>query len=275
MGLGLEMWDLRYWFSYVLAMIVLESWLIGRWAKLSWPVCIGVSVLANAVTGFGCGAAGLVAPILHYPIVGSTFNPNPFVNSVALLLLFSIPSAWIESIVWRWTTKPKEIGKFVKRVFLVHLAMVPVGLAILLIPERPYVGMEAFTSSWRRMEFRSLRDEIGTYIGEQERLPVSTNVRGVATELAPYLNSTSSDFAYSLYEPDFGRFSIGERWRKPFEVNESIAGRAITVAEPEKPTNLVWYIRRPYRGAEQNFGLVVDLSTGMVEFTIDDNKLGY
>jgi len=29
MGLGLELWDLNYWFAYVAAIIVAEAWLTG------------------------------------------------------------------------------------------------------------------------------------------------------------------------------------------------------------------------------------------------------
>ena len=146
MGLGLEQWDPGIWLTYVAVMIVYEAWAIGRWLRFGWWASLAISLGANALTGVCCGLGGLAAPFLHTPFVGSIANPNPLLGSVALLAVFALPSALVETAVWATIAKRlfEPLGKpsLLSRVLLVHAIGVPLGLAVLILPARPYLGTE-------------------------------------------------------------------------------------------------------------------------------------
>ncbi|MCH7904617.1 MAG: hypothetical protein IH944_08645 [Armatimonadetes bacterium] len=273
MGLGLEMWDLRYWFAYVVVMVGLEAWLIGRWIELSWTKSVLLSIGANAITGVACGAGGLFAPFLHMSFVGSRMDPNPFVNAVVLLTVFALPSAWLESVVWRWAKKPEDVWRFVKRVLVVHLATVPVGLAILLIPEHPYQGMEAMTDYNRRTKVRRIERALQQYVMVNEALPESKDVRGLARELEEHsMNYDENEIVLVLHRPELTRFSTGERWNHPFEINPELVGKRFDggpedMIEEEK---WVWYVRRPDVGTGYGWGLSVELNSWTVKAEFDE-----
>ena len=273
MGLGLEMWDLRYWLAYVVAMVALEAWLIGRWLKISWIKSAVISIVANAVTG-GLGAAsGFFAPFLHISIIGSSANPSPFPNAIALLTLFAIPSGWIESIVWRWATRTKDVWPFVKHVLLVHLITVPIGLAILLIPERPYPGLEITTAYGRRAALYNVSIALENYVRAYEALPGSQTVDGLARELVPHSFSNDSDMTVALHHGTFSRFSTGDSWQHPFEINPELVGMPLIIDEKAEE-QWVWYLRTPDMGTGYRWGLVIDLNTGDVRPESDSASLG-
>lgn len=278
MGLGLEMWDLRVWFAYVLAMILLEAWLIGRWLEMAWPESLARSLVANAFTGFMCGGAGLVAPFLHMSFVGSKLDPNPLLNSVALLLIFAVPSGIFEAIVWGLRTDSKKA--YFGRCLLVHVLTVPVGLAILLIPPKPYLGLEAITEGARRIQCHDLIGVVGSYVADKGHLPNSMTPTAFIAELKPYIAKAKADMAktapyvgdleqdleLTLYEPRFDRFATGEDHEHPWEFNPAVAGKKIDESQPSKS---VWLTRSP----NGKFGIVVDLSTGAVTYSHDSKEL--
>lgn len=78
MGLGLEMFDLRYWFAYVAVMVGAEAWLIGRALKLKWGESVLKSMIGNVITGVFCGGMGCLAPFWHQSFVNTPDGPNPF-----------------------------------------------------------------------------------------------------------------------------------------------------------------------------------------------------
>ncbi len=266
MGLGLEMFDLRYWFAYVGAMVIFEAWLIGRWFKVSWGVSILVSVIANTFTGVLCGGLGCCAPILHQSFVGSKLDPNPFWNAVALLAGLAIPSAWLESIVWRRAVKGHSDWEVIKRSSFVHLLTVPLGLAILLIPAEPYRGL----SSGRSLTFvtRALRD----YVRDKEHLPTSSDPRRLVEELAPYLGEHRKEAIYTLFEVDRSRFATGERWRYPKEINRAVLGKRV----PDEPTGdprWVWFIRDRREFEGRRGGVAIDLNSWDVQIMVDSTVM--
>jgi hypothetical protein len=143
MGLGLEMWSLPIWGTYCILMVVAEAIFIGRRLDLSWVSSFGISFGANFVTGWGCAVGGCCAPGLHQGLIGGRYDPNPLLNTIFLLVIFAIPSAILEAVIWLWAPRaqaPMSDRAVVWRSIKVHLACVPFGLAILLIPARPLSG---------------------------------------------------------------------------------------------------------------------------------------
>jgi hypothetical protein len=279
MGLGLEMFDLRNWFAYVVAMVALEAWLIGRWAKVPWKASLGISILANLITGVMCGGLSCLAPILHGVFVGSRTDPNPFLNAIVLLAAFGVPSGWIESLVWRTCLRKSSETKFVARSILIHLVTIPVGLSILLVPDRPYLGLEVTTEWRRRMVFTGAVRKAGeAYIGGKQQIPSETNPRDLGRLLDAYRDPEEGvdSLSYALHLPGFSRFSFGENWTRPFEINKAIAGRKIIEPKDQVEEHWVWWIRPPYGSkGHQSWGLMVDLNWGQVKTTRDTTELGY
>ncbi len=263
------MFDLRYWFAYVVAIVVLEAWLIGRWMKLSWPKSLGVSTLANLVTGGLC-SLGCIAPLLHQSFVGTRENPNPFLNAIILLTVFALPSAWVESIAWRLASKEKSELKHVGRVVFVHLITIPVGLAILLIPDRPYQGLR-----WARSLHVAIR-AAERYVGEHEALPTATEPRSLANQLKPYTSKKDQDnLVLSLYRPDYSRFSSGESWKHPYEFNPAVLGKKIPAQNEQSEEKWVWWIRSPKDSTRWGRGIMVDLHSGSIRHSRDVSELEY
>jgi len=230
MGLGLEQWALTYWFAYVAVTVLFEAWMIGGWLKMRWGWALWISLLANLFTGTLCGAGGLCAPALHGQLVGSGVNPDPLLNAVALLSLYAVPSALVESIFWgRGVAKrsPRIVSdwRIVGRSILVHALGVPLALAVLLIPERPYIGLEAFTSFHRQFALSKLATVIRESGSSDQRLPRFSTPEEQAALLAQVPDVP--DMWAALYTPDFRRFDRGEAKRKPWVWDTSLSGHTI------------------------------------------------
>lgn len=278
MGLGLEMFDLNYWFAYVVVTIGLEAWLIGRYVKATTFASITVAIIANLLTGVMCGGLGCIAPFLHYPIIGSFADPKPFPNAVALLTIFAVPSAFLEMILWERACLEKNKFRNYRHILLVHLATIPVGLAILLIPERPYIGLERMTMGNRRITtVMEARRALETYVALRGHLPVGKTPKEITAELSS-VNSTREDssghLALSLwYEPQFSRFSFGETVNHPFEVNQHLVGLSIANIEGREE-QWIWYVRHRSLSGHA-FGLKVEVNYGQVAQSFDAKDLGY
>lgn len=276
MGLGLEMFDLRYWFAYVAAMVVLEAWLIGRWLKLGWPASLGVSLLANFFTGVFCGGMRLCAPFLHMSFVGSQINPNPFMNAVVLLTGLALPSAYVESYLWRRASIGPGHWPVIKRCLLVHALTVPLGLAILLIPERPYRGAELTTQWHRRMHLRHVASALGAAVADRNAIPAESDPAKLIQDISTYIDEVSPDeLELALYEPRFSRFSMGETRMEPLEINRALLGRKIPAQADGSEPKWTWFIRSRDVGIGYRWGIAIYPSDGGVEFTRDRKRLGY
>lgn len=262
MGLGLEMFELNYWFAYVGVTVVLEAWLIGRWLGQSWPISLGLSVLANLFTGVICGGWGFCAPALHTIFVGDPVNPNLFLNAVALLLIFAVPSAIFESFIWNRARKEAHEGKVILRSVFVHLATVPVGLAILLIPAEPYRGIVGDRYILRH----DIEKAIIGYVADKEHAPTQSDPKKLIEELQPYLREGSREKAiYGLYRQDRGRFNMGERWKYPVEVNKAVLGKRVKLEGEDAPEQYEWLLRLPGSGdRDPTWGISIDFQWGSV-----------
>lgn len=276
MGLGLEQWDPNIWFIYVAAMTTAEAWLMGRLLGLGAPESIFVSFLANMLTGVGCGLMGCAAPFLHFPLVGSTADPNPLLSALSLLAVFAFPSALFEGILWdrmyrkQRKYKPSEQG-VLGRLLLIHLVLVPVGLAILLIPDRPYRGYEAFAKGARRMELRQFKNELAAFISEQRHIPRASTMAELLKEVPDShpLESRKRSLVFP-YVPTFGRFSMGEDRSVPYRLNTTISGRKVDPESGYDEPQWAWYIEPPTR---DSWGFRIELQSGMVEFVKDPRQM--
>jgi hypothetical protein len=253
MGLGLEMFDIGFWFAYVAITIVFEACFIGRWAGIPWSKCLGISILANSITGVCCPQLAAVG--LHTPFVGSNLNPNPFWNAVVLFTGFGVISSVIEFTVWSLFVKNKP---FMVRTVTAHLFGVPISLAILLIPWHPYRGLELVTTYQRRFAIeRWAERDLQAKIQETEQIPDFETVEEA-------INSTRTDnfepdIWASAYIPSYNRFSTNEGKQKPLEWNRSLNGVRLG-GDEEK---WVWLIRPPINHKSARW-IEVDLSTGSI-----------
>lgn len=143
MGLALEIFDFRIWSVYVIATVVLEAWIIGRSLSFDWFRSCLFSLGINCVTAFCC-AGGLFAPFLHRDVI----DLNPFLWTFELLAVFGLLSALVEALLWK--VFYRERGSLVlRRSLLAHALGIPIALVILLLPARPYPGLEGVTNVWR------------------------------------------------------------------------------------------------------------------------------
>lgn len=197
MGLALEMFVPWTWAIYVVAMIAIEAYWIGRRDGLDWPRSVTNSAIANLVTatlGVGCLCQGL-APFLHGAFIGSSVQPRPLPNACVLLVIVGLLSAVVESTIWSRRTPRRQ--SYLKPSIIAHLIGVPFALIVLLIPERPYVGLEAITNHQRgRRVEKALREALQSF----ETPPkTAETLLAKAREIEPSLD-------VSMRRAEFGRF---------------------------------------------------------------------
>lgn len=251
MGYALEQYDGRAWLAYVLATIAFEAWAIGRWAGFGWPKAVGVSVLANFVTA-GC-CANLCGVGLHQPFVGSRLNPNPLANMALMFLVFSLLSGGIEAIVWRLFDRQKRDNPLVLRSLGIHLAWVPLGMAIMLVPARPYPKLEGYTRYARRFYLGDIGKKLNDRILETGRVPSYRDAFGFFAGNPP--DGPLPEGAWAVpYRPDFGRLSTGQAKGAPmFEWNVRANGlRLDDLGESDR----IWLLRT-ILADEGQYGLVL------------------
>lgn len=224
MGLALEMFEFKTWFVYVAAMLIIEAWMIGRWIGVSWPASFGLAISANAFTAFCCPS--VLTPFLHYSMVGTQANPNPFWNAVALLTGFAFVSAFFESFFWVWSAHKRQKEWVMWRVLLAHLLGVPLALVILLIPPRPYVGLEAFARAKRRAILRAAMKSLKWDMSEHPMPDVKTSEDLVILYSRTSFYKDVPDTWAAAYDPEFSRFATGEDRRIPFELNRALIGKS-------------------------------------------------
>jgi len=258
---------LRYWGAYVVVTVVFEAWMIGRWMGRSWPVAIGISIIANVVTAFMCTNLGAV--FLH----ADSVNPNPFLFTLVAFTAFGVLSSYIESFAWR-LAKSAELPRrpVALQSLYAHLLGVPIGLAILLIPARPYQGIEATCWIWRRQYVaHHLPERIDQFLSDgKARLPTATTLVELWHALPP-TSGESTGVEVAAYKPKFGRFSFGRDAGRPIaEWNTALNGKtADEIAELGSP----WFIRMKNPNGSCWGFLLNSLSFG--KFTSDPAALGY
>lgn len=280
MGLGLEMFDFQTWLVYVAATVVLEAWMLGRWMEMSWPKSLLISATANLITGLCC--TQMAAPFLHQAIVGPRVNPSPLGNAIGLFAIFGLVSAFLETIVWL-AVRPKHgdgawpDNRVLLRTVTTHAVGIPLALAILLVPPRPYVGLEAFTSSARRQLLDDvLNHSFGDTVKRRGRIPTIGSVEELLRRYPPSerRKGHAGNAWAAGYAPDFARFDLGEACRAPLEWNPTASGRRLAPdAVPEEDGHPLWLIRGRHR--DRVYGWAIDLQTGKIGQTRNPIILGF
>jgi hypothetical protein len=270
LALGTFGWEL--WSVYVVATVLFEAFVMGRWLRLSFGKALLYSLGANFLTAI---AGGVISGVVSYGflgVFGSRLNPNPFAQTLFLFTLFGLGSGLVEAIIWR-ESKPVRSGEVTGRRVLAlslaaHLVGVPLGLAILLAPDRPYRGLEMQVEGERGWLENSLRNALNEYIAEHQALPPDRTYEEVLERLRPRLDRFGTDPGLwaAAYRADYHRFDTGERRRAPIEWNAAAAGE-----KPfEGPPRTIWRTRSCWDG--WCTGLVFD---GGVRRTSDRQMLGF
>jgi hypothetical protein len=276
MALALGTFEWGPWCIYVAATILFEALLMGRFLKVPIRMALALSILANGLTAIG---GGVVSGILSYTFLGlfgSRLNPNPLGQTLLLFTLFALVSAPVEASVWlgapfAWAKKLTR--RHVLRLsFGVHLLGVPLGLAILLAPPRPYHGLEIQVAAERQVWLQhELQRALSEYMAEHRALPPDRTYEDVLRRLRPQLGPFAGDRGLwaAAYRPDYHRFDVGEMRRVPIEWNASVSNEKLDSG----PTRTVWLSRSSGDGYSE--GLVIELPGGVVERTTDPAKLGF
>lgn len=269
MGLGLEIFDLRYWCAYVVATVVFEAWMIGGFmGKSAWP-SLGISLIANFASAFPCF---VVCPVfLHDSFVGTRLNPNPLMNSIAILVVAGLISTFIETLVWN-VFKETVIykGSILVQSLKTHLLGVPLALAILLIPPRPYRGTESMTRYYRRMQIIGYLIKRIQALDENALLPREKTFPEVWAKLPAWANGPDNWAAG--YLPEFGRFATGENRKVSFgEWNPAVSGHSVQWLYENSP---IWLLRWRYSDGTAQ-GIVFGLTENHKGLTQDPKELGY
>lgn len=260
MSLALSVFSWPYWLAYVAATLIFEAIALGRWLRCPAGSAIKASVFANLATGV---IGGCVSGIVGYGFlgsVGSTVNPDPLGQVVLMLTTYGIGSAFVEALFWQSVMSKREnrqpylpvLGKSL----VVHLVGVPLALCILLIPDRPYPGLEAQVA-WHRGTIgtgatRKLGTVFQVFIYEHgDRLPVASDYPELLQKLRPYIGEPwplakkaweGNEWWTLCYLPDYARFDRTEMRRRPILWNAALSGKPI--AEITSP---VWLIKWSYR----------------------------
>ncbi|MCW3094489.1 MAG: hypothetical protein JWL77_107 [Chthonomonadaceae bacterium] len=282
MSLALATFAWGPWFAYVVVTIVFEAAALNIWLHVPFARAFNCSLGANCLTALLGGLfSGLFCALLGF--YGGRLNPNPFGQTLLLFTLFGSLSALVEAYFWRAaidTPLRKEAvpgGSATLRSWqvtlgclIVHLVGVPVGLAVLLIPSRPYPGLEGQVYATREyyLEQRDLKRALQDYISEHQALPPAHSYGELLQLLKPRLShfANDPDLWAAAYVPDYHRFDTTERRRDPIEWNSRAAGYKLS--DDYKP---LWLIRSRYHGFCEGFVL----SGWGVKRTMDPKELGY
>ena len=261
MGLALEMFDYAYWGPYVLAMIVLEAWIIGRKLGDRWYKAFGISLVANAFTA-GC-CCPMCCSSFHGSLVGSGENPNPFLNGVALFTIFGVVSATLEAVFWAIRREGVTAWFIWRQSFLAHVIGVPVALLILLIPNRPYKGLEATTNGSRSRELQVALKRYGMDASDKGLARISGVPELIQRFEAGKGTSPDPDAWTAAYRANMHRFDFGEAKREPYEWNSRLAGlRLINSSSGNQEDAPVWLLR--YKDGSGFGGYALSLASGSV-----------
>jgi len=258
--------------AYVLGVIISESLIMARVIDHSWGRIIVMCLIANFITAvFGC-FFGL--PSMRYAIIGGLVNPNPLLSAICLLLVFGLISGVIESFVWMSVRKETPRLKVFTTTVVAHLVGVPIGLAIFLIPSRPYLGLEQMVFHSRR----AMADKALAEIADDMRASKPFPTVHSAPELMAYAAAQTRRYPdqrrqieESAFVPNFGRFDTGESRREPLEFNPLMAGRAFSNADAKKqPT---WVMRAKVEDGP--YGFVYEPMNGVITYRSSMPALGY
>lgn len=269
MGYALERWQIIPWCFYVALVWVGEAWLIGRWLGLTWTVSLFRSFLANAFTGLFCAGSGICAVGLHYPLVGSQVSPVPFLDTLTMLVVWSIPSAVIEFYFWPGWAMSSRLKAF-WRVIWTHIVFVPVAIGIILLSPNPYPGTYAISATWTHIHRSWFAHKLMNYVSDNSRFPDGRTPDEIIKEVVQHNHLEAYDESGNtelFNQVEFPRISITSIRTIPYEVNPAVAGKAVredSSAESDGD-QWVWYMR-PKLSREQDKILWVNQFTGEARY---------
>jgi hypothetical protein len=246
MSLALTIFEWRTWLLYVAATLVFEAWALGKLLRVPLGRSIGVSLVANLLTGLlGASCLGMVA----YGAPENRLNPNPFGHTLTVFLVYGLLSALVEANFWA-SASPLIMSwrQLAQRSIVVHLLGVPLGLAILLAPARPYRGLEMQVGTNRQLGFhhRDLAKALEKYVTRHGRLPPARSYAEMLEMVRSDLGEVGKwpDLWASAYQPVYHRFDTGEARRGPMiEWNAALAADR---RPAERLPATVWVIRKKY-----------------------------
>jgi hypothetical protein len=279
LGLALATFNWGPWLAYVVAIIVFEAIVIGRWLGFSIGKSLAYSTGANLLTAVLGSPVSSIASYSFPLISGSVLDPNPFGQTLALFAAFGVASACIEAGVWWHAVRERahKVGasrrRLLARSAVAHLVGVPLGLGILLIPGRPYRGLEMRVSHQRHAWLQTqVLMAINDYLGEHEALPPDRTYAELLERLQPRLGRFAADPGLwaAAYHPVYHRFDTGEMRRgAAVEWNPAVASEKLL----EGPPRTIWLTRSRVDGFCE--GLVMQLPGVVVSRTIDPERLGF
>ncbi|MGC4045286.1 MAG: hypothetical protein QM758_15955 [Armatimonas sp.] len=242
----------NYWLIYVAVTVLFEALVLGWWAKSGFGRALGISVGANAVTGLlGAGFSGIFGYMVYGVGASNYVEPNPLVHATFCLVVGGIISALIESIFWT-----KEASRpAVRATLLVHLAGVPLALMILLIPARPYGGLEGQANFRRHFVKAAIAGALEESIQSSESKPfyAPKNWGELIKRVQPALSKRERTYSNEVlqvtgFRSHFGRFDTREEYREPCEFNPALAGKDLRKLERSE-----WLVRWTGNGWSDGF----------------------
>jgi hypothetical protein len=274
-------WDM--WLPYVVVTLVFEAVILGRWLRVPLRRALNIAFGANFVTAIIGGFFSGILSYIFYDSFGSKLNPNPFFQNLLLFTLFGIVSACIEALFWAHAvekpiplettadkparSRPRSV---LAQVLLVHLLGVPVGLAVLLLPARPYPGLEGRVYGERYRLERQVQRALEHCISQNRRVPSVQNYEELLELLKTDLDRFGHDSGRwaGAYRPHYERFDTGEMRREPITWNRDAAGRRLS----DDLNTVLWLTRSQYHGYCRGLVLTSGYS---VKITTDRTELGY
>jgi hypothetical protein len=270
-----------YWLWYVLVTILFEALVLGRWLRVPGATSLFLSLLANAITALAGYVVANIFPSFPFGVFGSEMNPNPFFDALLLFTLFGIGSGFVEGFIWHIavaeTGSKEPRTRTLGRSVVVHVAVVPIGLAILLIPARPYGDLESAVRQHRtHYPMTSLQDALSAYVVQHGRLPYARDFDDLIRRMQPQMIGFehSKDLWAIAYEPSYSRFATGDDRRGPkCEWNPAASGLRIGEGDPPN----LWITRRRVPGWTEGYSGII-MEHGVIYFmsrASDGVLLGY
>jgi hypothetical protein len=264
MGLAFGIFPFGPWLVFVVATVLFEAWAFGRVLRVPFSKALAVSCAANFLTAvFGLYLAEV---FFHgFVIIGTRLNPNPFGQTVVLFLGFAIVSAAIEFPFW--DTVVKGVNRSVLWPSIaIHLLTVPLGLIILLIPPRPYTGLEMQVRGTRRSTQQDIANQLNDYVKKNKKLPPVHNYPELLQFLSPKLRRFGGPDLWAAELPvAYSRFSTGDQPRR-----SRMEWNASAKLDPEADDR-VWLARMRSDGSAEG----IYLQGGYAWYTTHAELLGY
>jgi hypothetical protein len=284
MSLALATFAWTPWLVYVAVTVIYEAVAMGRWLGIPFKAALRCSLRANIVTAIVGGFFSGFVAYGFLGIFGSVLNPNPFRQTVFLFTMFGIGSALVEAALWPKVGSEKSASVRTPNRYVgslvVHLVGIPLGLVILLLPARPYAGLEMQVNGHRHVWLEhSIKRALQEYITEHQAVPPAHTYAEMMEALRPMLGGYAKDPGLwaAAYSANYHRFDVGEMRRDPMsEWNTAASGRKLipdTARTQEASDSEIWLIRT--RTAYGVRGYMLSLSGGGLGRTDDPQKLGY